>query len=1288
MTLLWRSADSPTSGSTANHRERVARLPTPSEAVAPETLVEVFAATVAAFPDFPALDDGIRTLTYAQLAAAADCLAGELVAEGIGRGDRVGIRVPSGGSDLYVAILAVILAGGAYVPVDFDDPESRARMIWEAAEVSAVVTEGLRVEPRRPGHAVGGRTEPEDDCWIIFTSGSTGAPKAVAVTHRAATAFVDAEAALWTISPEDRVLASLSVGFDASCEEMWLAWRNGATLVPCPRAVVQAGIDLGPWLEERAVSVVSTVPTLAALWEEDVLVGVRLLILGGEACPTDLAWRLAAAREVWNTYGPTEATVVSTAARIAVGEHVSIGRPLRGWQVAVVDPQGVPVPTGAVGELVISGVGLGRYLDAELDRARYRALPALGWARAYRTGDMVREAGDGLEFVGRTDDQVKIGGRRIELGEIEAQLASCPGVLAAAVVVRTSESANPTLVGYVVGDVDPAEVRQAMAQRLPEGIVPFVVRIGALPTRSNGKLDRSALPWPPPEAVDAADRGPAEELTATERWLADAWIAQLGPRAIEVGSDFFALGGSSIAAAKLASALRVRYPAIAVADLYRHRRLRDLARHLEHLDAPRIAPSPPPRTRHRWGVAQLVGVGVLLVLGSVQWLIGILAYNEWFGTGARPGWIVVVVGWLIFSSAVGRAGIVIAARRCLLGRMRPGRYRRQGWLAVRIGFVERLSAALHIEVLAGTPWTARYARINGVEVGAGARLATLPSPTGLLSIGAGATLEGDVDCRSWWIDGPDLVVAPVVIGAHARIGARALLMPGAVVGEGAEIEPGSVVTGMIPEGERWSGSPARHVGVAGEQWPSDPEVSGSRPRLQKPLFAFGLVVLSLLPLLAGVPAIGLLGLLGALGSVHAVVRTVLVDAPAFAGLYLLSYALLTAVAVRSAARGIRPGWHVDHGTVGWSLWFTDAVLARSRETLFPLYASVYTRAWLRLLGIAVGPRSEVSTAVGLNHLTNIGATSFVADDVVFSPARSRGGLIEVRPVAVGDRTFLGNGAILRSATRVGNDSLVGILSSPPRTSADGTSWFGLPPLELARVAERGDPARTTSPPRRLVVARGAFELVRIFLPTTVSALLGIFVFSTLERIGDAAGILALVGTAPAVLACASGAAVAVTIVAKWTLIGRYRAGDHPIWSFFVWRDELVNTLQEQLAGAWLLERSLATPLIPAYLRAMGARVGAGTWIECLNVTEFDLVDIGTGCNVNRGACIDTHLVHDRILRMGPATLGAGSTLGPESAVLPDTTLGDGCTVGGRSVVMRGETLPSHSCWHGIPVQSA
>jgi non-ribosomal peptide synthetase-like protein len=1029
------------------------------------------------------------------------------------------------------------------------------------------------------------------------------------------------------------------------------------------------------------------------MWDDEVLAKVRLLILGGEACPNELGWRLAAGREVWNTYGPTEATVVSTATRVWPGRAVTIGHPLCGWKVAVVDELGQPVTFSETGELVIAGVGLGRYLDPELDAIGFAGLPAFGFRRSYHTGDIAREGADGLEFVGRRDDQVKIGGRRIELAEIDAQLCAVPGVKAAATTVRRTAGDNTVLVGYFVGDVDPAAVRARVSRRLPEGIVPLVVRVKVLPLKSSGKVDRDALPWPPPSPDEPSTGGSAgrvagrANLTGTAAWLCARWAEQLGPLPMTLDSDFFTLGGTSLAAAKLVSVLRDRFPAAGVADVYNYRRLGELAKRLDHLAEAGPRTTTPPLGNGRWGAVQLLGVFLLVALGSLQWLAGILAYNQWFGIGLRIGWLGVIAVWLLFSSAPGRATIVAVARRVLLARLRPGRYPRQGWLSCRLWFVERLTNALHINVLAGTPWAARYARMNGAVVGRGARLWTLPSPTSLLSIGEGATLEAEVDVDGWWIEGHELVVGEIHIGDRARIGTRALLMPGANVGDEAEIEPGSVVTGSVPAGERWSGSPARRVGLAGETWPALEPDEVALPTASKVRFAFGLAALTLLPLVAAVPVIVVLNVIGGFGTVHTTVRLTLICAPLVAAMFLAAYGSLVAIAVRSVSRLIRPGIYPDTGSTAWALWFNRAMATQARGVLFPLYASVYTRSWLRVLGIKVGRRTEVSTAVGLNRLVSLGDTSFLADDVVFAGIRARGGKLEITPIEVGSRTFLGNGAILRANTRLGTDSLVGVLSSPPLEPANGTSWFGLPALEFPRVVERADPSRTTAPPRRLVAARAAVEIVRILLPATISVVLGGLVFLALESIGTGVGVLWLLTVAPFVVLAAGLCAAGATICAKWLLMGRYEPGEHPFWSFFVWRDEVINTLQEQLAGAWLLRTALGTPLVPAYLRAMGAKVGKNVWFESLNITEFDVVNLGDGCAVNRGACLETHLFHDRVMRMGPAALGKGSTLGPMSAVLPDTILGDGCSVGARSVVLRGERLLPHTRWHGAPVES-
>src|SRR5439155_26233912 len=229
------------------------------------------------------------------------------------------------------------------------------------------------------------------------------------------------------------------------------------------------------------------------------------LIYGGEACPPELGERLAVeGREVWNTYGPTEATVVACAAQLTGDGPVRIGLPLSGWELAVVDGCGDVVPMGGVGELVVGGVGLARYLDAAKDAEKFAPLPALGWSRAYRSGDLVRAEPAGLVFVGRADEQIKLGGRRIELGEVDAALHALPGVAGAAAAVRTTRGGNQILVGYVAPTApdafDQAGALARLRVVLPAAVVPVLATVDALPTRTSGMVDRAALPWPLPRA--------------------------------------------------------------------------------------------------------------------------------------------------------------------------------------------------------------------------------------------------------------------------------------------------------------------------------------------------------------------------------------------------------------------------------------------------------------------------------------------------------------------------------------------------------------------------------------------------------------------------------------------------------------------------------------------------------------------------------------------------------------------------------------------------------------------
>ncbi|MEU2335675.1 Pls/PosA family non-ribosomal peptide synthetase [Streptomyces sp. NPDC013172] len=1254
-------------------------------AASPRTLVDVFEASVRAHPDEPALDDGTAQLSYRALAVEVEGLRRRLAGAGIGLGDRVGVRVPSGTNDLYVAVLGVLAAGAAYVPVDAEDPDERAALVFGEAEVAAVLGAGLEIEVRRADARAAGRPGTEHDAWIIFTSGSTGRPKGVAVTHRSAAAFVDAEAALFLteepIGPGDRVMAGLSVAFDASCEEMWLAWRYGACLVPVPRSQVRSGADLGPWLVEQEITVVSTVPTLAALWEPETLNDVRLLIFGGEACPPELAQRLVTeGREVWNTYGPTEATVVACAALMTGEEPIRIGLPLNGWELAVVDDAGEPVAMGESGQLVIGGVGLARYLDAEKDAEKYAPLESLGWQRAYRSGDLVRADREGLVFLGRADEQIKLGGRRIELGEVDAALQALPGVAGAAAAVRTARGGNQLLVGYVVTQDgwDRAAAVEKLRAELPAALVPLLAPVTELPTRTSGKVDRNALPWPL-EGLESG--GQAEQLYGTEAWLAEQWAEVLGAPVSSASDDFFAIGGGSLSAAQLTTRLRTRYPSAAVLDIYQQPVLRKLARRLEASaqdDGARRTIAPVPR---RAQFVQLMVLLPLFTLLGLRWTLVLAALGNLL---PGYGWLPTAPWWLVGAGAValftppGRIAVAAGGARLLLRGVQPGRYPRGGSVHLRLWTAERLAEFAGATTLTGS-WLERYARALGARIGPEVDLHSLPPVTGLLKVGRGAAVESEVDLSGSWLDGDRLVIGAVRIGAHAVVGTRSMLFPGARVGKRAEVAPGSAVTGQVPTGQRWAGAPAVKLGKAKRNWPKQRPRRGTHWRVMYGLTGLGL---SALPVLSGAAALLVAGRFVApgdgLGEALRGAAVALVPATLAFG---LAYALLILVAVRLLSLRLRVGTHATHSRVGWQAWTVSQLMDRSRETLFPLYAGLVTPVWLRLLGMRIGRGAEVSTVLALPSLTTVGEGAFLADDTLTAPYELGGGYVRIGRAEIGRRAFLGNSGMTAPGRSVPDGGLVGVLSATPKKAKKGTSYLGLPPVKLPRSAADGDQSRTYEPPARLLWARALVEACRIVPVLCSVALAGLTV----------AALCALGGWAPLlsglVLLGAGAVAGLVSVVAKWALVGRHRSGEHPLWSAFVWRNELADTFVEVLAVPWLAGSVPGTPVMTAWLRGLGARIGEGVWVESYWLPETDLVTLEDAATVNRGCVLQTHLFHDRILRTDTVVLREGATLGPGGIVLPGSTIGARTTLGPASLVMAAESVPDDTRWLGNPIEA-
>nr|WP_203582133.1 Pls/PosA family non-ribosomal peptide synthetase [Microbacterium hibisci] len=1294
-----------------------ATLDRTAAAPAPRTLLDILRATAQRTPEASALDDGSGALSYRELMAQVRRTAARLHDAGVRRGDRVGVRMPSGSKELYISILGVIAAGAAYVPVDADDSEERARLVFGEAQVHGVISDGGVYTPSptdvgddrgaagaaslfdgdapHPStHALAAVPPPtaDDDAWVIFTSGSTGVPKGVAVSQRSAAAFVDAEARLFLqqapIGPGDRVLAGLSVAFDASCEEMWLAWRHGACLVPAPRSLVRSGEDLAPWLIRQGITVVSTVPTLAAMWPADAIENVRLLIFGGEACPPELVARLVAeGREVWNTYGPTEATVVACAALLGGEGPVRIGLPLDGWALAVVGADDAQVAQGEIGELIIGGVGLARYLDPVKDAEKYAPMPTLGWDRAYRSGDLVRYDPEGLVFQGRADDQVKVGGRRIELGEVENALQELPGVTAASAAVRASDAGVPVLVGYLVvdGDLDRAAARGHLAERLPAGVMPLLAVVPDLPVRTSGKVDRAALPWPLPD-IDV----PRTDLSPDEAWLADQWQAVLGLPVPDRKADFFDLGGGSLAAAQLVSRIRARVPDFSVADIYDVPRLGAMAKALQPFlsrEEPGGFRMPEPTPRSTQWAQSLLGAP-LFMLSGVRWLLYLLTAGAILqllpGFEALPTapWWLLIVGLLLFATPFGRMAIAAASARLLLAGLSPGDYPRGGSVHLRLWLAEQISDQVDAVGLAGAPWVTNYARALGARVGVDVDMHTLPPITGMLRVGDRASIEPEVDLSGYWIDGDLVRIGEVRIGADATVGTRSTLAPGTRIGQRSEIAPGSAVFGRVRADQSWAGSPAVRVGGTAEGWPTERPPASRRWPWAYAASAVGLGLLPVVSFAAG-GAVLALGMRGApdLGSALGAALVWLVPAVLVTGIV---YAGTVVVAVRLLSLGLAEGTHPVRSRVGWQAWTTERLLDSARTILFPLYSSLFTPVWLRILGARVGRDVEASTVLLIPAMTRIEDGAFLADDTMVASYEMRGGWLRLGEVRIGKRAFLGNSGMASPGHTVPRDGLVAVLSAAPVKAKAGSSWLGSPATRLRRQPNEGDGSRTYDPPTSLRVARALWELCR-FIPVILTCAVGLLVLFALAALVETVGPGIALLLSGFVLLAAGALAAGISTAAKWLIVGSIRAGEQPLWSSFVWRTEVSDTFTEMLAAPWFARAAAGTPALAMWLRSLGARVGRGVWCDSYWLPEPDLVTLGDASTVNRGCVVQTHLFHDRIMSMDTVELEPGATLGPHSVILPAASIGAHATVGPASLVMRGESVPVGSRWSGNPI---
>jgi amino acid adenylation domain-containing protein len=552
-----------------------------------QSLLQMFQTQVEERPDAFAVRSSTGQLTYAELNRRANQLAHHLLTLGVGLETPVALFMERS-VEMIVAALGVLKAGGAYLPLDPAYPAERLAFTFTDSAVPLLLTverlldslppvlpqvfcldrDWQLIDRQRADNPPSAVT-PDNLAYIIYTSGSTGQPKGVQITHRGLLNLVHWHQQFYEVRPADRSTQVAGVAFDAVVWEVWPYLTAGACLFIPDEETRSTPRQLLAWLVEQSITI-SFLPTplaeslLLLAWPPET--SLRALLTGGDQlhqpAPEGVPFQLV------NNYGPTENTVVTTAGLVARAESGArvppIGHPIANAQVYLLDEQLEPVPIGVKGELYIGGTSLARgYLQrTELTAERFIPHPysEAGGERLYRTGDVGRYLASGeIEYLGRSDQQVKVRGYRIELGEIEAALVSEPQVREAVVVVR-AEQGEPQLVGYVVAEagetLSVSELRSALERRLPQYMVPArIVVLGEMPLTANGKVDRRALPAPQrSRAADGAE--PLASYRPTEEIMAGLWATVLGLDEVQAQENFFELGGHSLLATQLMSRVR------------------------------------------------------------------------------------------------------------------------------------------------------------------------------------------------------------------------------------------------------------------------------------------------------------------------------------------------------------------------------------------------------------------------------------------------------------------------------------------------------------------------------------------------------------------------------------------------------------------------------------------------------------------------------------------------------------------------------------------------------------
>ena len=1322
----------------------------------PRTVLDLLDRAHRAAPESIALEiPRVATWTYAELDESARraamaitaCLAGRPARDAV-----VAVALPRTTPWLSASLLGAMRAGTAYVAIDPAFPAKQAAAILANADAVAPIAEdaraaeilahaGATIPVLRPdalaaspaGHEFAA-PDPDALAYVIYTSGTTGEPKGVEIEHRSILNLIDGDRDAFGLGPGDRIAQGSSASYDSSVEEMWMAWSVGATVVAMDDETARLGPDLLPWLVRQRITVLCPPPTLLRTLACDDpqrdLPQLRLLYVGGEALPVDLADLWSRGRRLENGYGPTECTVTCLRSTVRAGEAVTIGRAIPGSFAAVIDPDDPSlreISDATHGELVVGGASLARGYRGrpETTDARFITHPTLG--RVYRTGDLVhRDARGEFHYHGRIDAQVKLRGYRIELGAIEAKLAAQPGILEAAATVEDAGTPRARLVAFVVARggaaIEPDALRAALAAELPAYMVPTAIdAIDAVPRSVGGKLDRRRLPRAAAGGDRAPEAGGSPPETPTERIVATAFSHALGADGmVPVDVDLFEdLGLDSLTIAIAISRLRsdASTRAATVRLAYQHRTVRAMA---AAIDAVRVRAAKDPTSegpgRARGpsdlpieGTARPVAFTlvqtaflavVVLVFAQFLWIpsLGTHLESAWIDGPLAVLAVAITAGAAVFAYTLLTVVVGVGAKWALIGRYRPMRVRAFGWWHVRHWIVVRLVALSPWEMLESVGIAPHALRLLGARIGRnvhihrGVRLTD--GGWDLLTLEDDATIGQDACLRTVELESGTLVVGPVTVRRGATLETRAGLSPGAELGEGSILRAlSNLGPGRVDAHAILDGVPAERLTSA----PPPPVVS--RPPAPVIRAAVGLILLGAIVSVLLVPwavAAQLFGLAPDANGSAPSIDGLFVEGSVFptaSGLLRLAAAticagvatvFLQALCVRLLGRAPRGAYAL--GSFASLRMSLQSMLVEGAGKW--LSGTIMWPMWLNLAGARIGRGCEISTVTDVVPSTvEIGRETFFADGIYLGGPTLHAGTGSIEPVRLEESCFVGNHAVLPSGTRMARETLVGISTRGDGLPDEaGASWFGHPVFRLPKREIVAMPREVThDPPPLRRINRWAWELARFALPIG-PAFVALSAYRLLELTHDRVDTLAFrLGWLPITLLASCVALAGAVLAAKWLLVARVKPGTHALWSCWCSRWDYLYVMWGMWASLPLAFLE-GTFLLVAYLRLMGCRIGRRALLGSgfSHVVDPDMLRFGDDVTVQ--ALFQAHTFEDRVLKIDHVDIEDGATVGANTVLLYGARIGRGAIVEPHSVVMKRELLVEDTRYEGVPTQ--